>query len=165
MLRFRRKTATLARLRPTFTFNCEVNTVWRKWKSPMLVCASWTLESAKKRSFSRWACKNKSLMNLQCNLPDVLTTTAGEGVADFYLQLWREHRVVEVERSTVGLRKLNSWICKKRSFSRWVCKNNSLMNSLCNLPDVLVIAVIFPNASGSRVVSGRSENVWVFDSL
>ncbi len=35
-------------------------------------CASWTPEAAKKRSVSRWVCKNKRCTNSLCNLPDVL---------------------------------------------------------------------------------------------
>jgi hypothetical protein len=37
MLRFRRKDTDLVRVLPTFVFNGEENSVWRKWKSPLLV--------------------------------------------------------------------------------------------------------------------------------
>jgi hypothetical protein len=39
---------------------------------PRCVSASWTPEAAKKRSVSRWTCKNKSRTKSLCNLPDVL---------------------------------------------------------------------------------------------
>jgi hypothetical protein len=44
-----------------------------KWRrSPRFCYTRWTPEVAKKRSVSRWARKNNSLMNSLCNLPDVL---------------------------------------------------------------------------------------------
>ena len=62
----RRKTAALARARPTLLLSCEEKAARRKWNWPRSVCASWTPEAAKKRSVSRWACKNKSLTNSLC---------------------------------------------------------------------------------------------------
>jgi hypothetical protein len=65
-----RKAATFARARPTLLLNCWAKAAWRKWNWPRSCCASWTPEAEKKRSVSRWACKNKSLTNSLCNLPD-----------------------------------------------------------------------------------------------
>ena len=60
ILRLTRKAAALARLLPTFPLSYTRNTVLRKWQSPPLLdCADCTPEAAKKRSVSRWACKNK----------------------------------------------------------------------------------------------------------
>ena len=75
MLRLTRKSPVLARVLPTFALSCEENAARREWNSPLLDCASWTPEVAKKRSVSRWVCKNKSLTNSLCNLPDVLAIT------------------------------------------------------------------------------------------
>jgi hypothetical protein len=46
--------------------------------------------------------------------------------------------VIGVPSSLRFIRKVSS-LKKKRSVSRWSCKNKRLTNSLCNLPDVLVI--------------------------
>ncbi len=70
-----RKTASVVRVLPTFTFRWVENVVCRKWKSPRSCSGSWTLETVKTRSVSRWDCKNNSLMNSLCNLPDVLPIT------------------------------------------------------------------------------------------
>jgi hypothetical protein len=67
-----RKVATLTRARPTLFLSCWAKAAQRKWNWSRSVCGSWTPESAKKRSVSRWSCKNKSLTNSLCNLPDVL---------------------------------------------------------------------------------------------
>ncbi len=72
-LRTTRQAAALARARPTLLFKPVEKAERRKWKNPPLVgCADWTPEAAKKRSVSRWVCKNKSLTNSLCNLPLVL---------------------------------------------------------------------------------------------
>ncbi len=67
-----RKAGALARVRPTLDFSWAEQAERRKWKSPRSCFANWTPESAKKRSVSRWAYKNKSRTNSLCNLPDVL---------------------------------------------------------------------------------------------
>ncbi len=67
-----RKAAALARVRPTFLLNCWEKAERWKWNMTLLVSGSWTPEAAKKLSVSRWACKNKSLTNSLCDLPDVL---------------------------------------------------------------------------------------------
>ena len=73
ILRLTRKAAALARVLPTLLLSCARNAARRKSKSPPLVdCADCTPEAAKKRSVSRWACKNNNLMNSLCNLPEVL---------------------------------------------------------------------------------------------
>jgi hypothetical protein len=59
-LRLIRKAAALARARPTLLLNCWEKATRRKWNWSRSVCGSWTPEDAKKRSVSRWACKNKS---------------------------------------------------------------------------------------------------------
>ncbi len=65
-----RKDVVLVRVLPTFTFRVSENVGRRKWNSPRSVSGSWTPETAQ-RSVSRWSCKNNSLMNSLCNLPDV----------------------------------------------------------------------------------------------
>ncbi len=75
ILSVRRKATVLVRVLPTFAFRVDENAARRKWNSPLVDCASWTPESAKKRSVSRWVCENNSLMNSPCNLPDVLAIT------------------------------------------------------------------------------------------
>ena len=70
------RASTLVRVLPTFVLSCERKVTRLKVKSPPLVCcAGWTPEAAKKRSVSRWACKNSNLMNSLCNLPEVLPMT------------------------------------------------------------------------------------------
>jgi hypothetical protein len=59
-LRLTRKSAALARMLPTLDLSCAETAARRKSKSPLVECASWTLETAKKRSVSQWAGKNKS---------------------------------------------------------------------------------------------------------
>jgi hypothetical protein len=68
-----RKDAALARSRTTLFLNCWARVARRKWNSPLVDSGSWTPEAAKKRSVSRWTCKNKSLTNSLSNLPDVLS--------------------------------------------------------------------------------------------
>ena len=73
ILRLTRKTTDLATVLPTFLLSCARNAERRKSKSPPLVdCAGCTPEAAKKRSVSRWDCKNNNLMNSLCNLTEVL---------------------------------------------------------------------------------------------
>ncbi len=73
ILRLTRKSAVLARVLSTLLLTCARNTSLRKSKSPPLVdFAGCTPEAAKKRSVSRWDCKNNNLMNSLCNLPEVL---------------------------------------------------------------------------------------------
>ena len=74
-----RKAAALVRVLPTFALSLEENAARWKWKSPLVDCASWTPEDSKKWSVSRWSCKNKSLTNSLCNLPDVLTIVVLDG--------------------------------------------------------------------------------------
>ncbi len=86
-LRLIRKTSALARARPTFPLSFCEKTARRKWNWTRSVCASWTPEVVKKRSVSRWVCKNKSRTNSPCNLTDVL------GIGDindtvFYQQMY-----------------------------------------------------------------------------
>ena len=64
-----RGASVLTRMFPTLDLRCEENVVWRKWK---FVCATWTPEVVRKRSVSRWVCKNKRSTNLQCRCPTVL---------------------------------------------------------------------------------------------
>jgi hypothetical protein len=66
-LRLTRKDATLTRI--SLDLNYEETVTRRKWKSPLVEWGSWTPELEKKRSVSRWICKNKSHTNLLCNLP------------------------------------------------------------------------------------------------
>jgi hypothetical protein len=83
-----RKASSLTRVLPTFAFGVTENVIRRKWNSPQFCCASWTPETAKNLSVSPWACKNNSLLNSLCNLPDVQSTiemterskSAGSGV-------------------------------------------------------------------------------------
>ncbi len=77
MLRLIRKEDVLARIFPHFDFNIEENVARRKWEydDPKFDCADWTPEGAKKRSVSRWSCKNRSLIKSLCNLPEVLGIT------------------------------------------------------------------------------------------
>ncbi len=67
-----RNATTLARMLPTFDFRCEEKGVWWKWNGPLVDCANWTPEDTKKRSVSRWTCKNRRHTNSLCNIPDVL---------------------------------------------------------------------------------------------
>jgi hypothetical protein len=67
-----RKVSVLARARSTLILTWEGKAVWRKWNWSRSCDGSWTPEASKKRSVSRWVCKNKSLTNSLCNLPDVL---------------------------------------------------------------------------------------------
>ena len=70
--RLTRKVVSLSRMFPTLGLNYTENTVRWKWKSPLVEYGRWTPESSKKRSVSRWSCKNKRITNSLCNLPDVL---------------------------------------------------------------------------------------------
>ncbi len=56
--------------------------------------------------------------------------------------------MVEVAESPGRIWKETSESETKRSVSRWTCKNKSLTNSLCNLPDVLVISGMNEGALG-----------------
>jgi hypothetical protein len=75
-LRLIRKAAALVRSRPTFLLRWTEKAARRKWNWPLgFVSTRWTPEVPKKRSVSRWDCKNKSLTNSLCNLPLVLGIT------------------------------------------------------------------------------------------
>ncbi len=85
-LRLIRKVAVLPSRFPLFDLRFEKNTVRWKWKNPPLVdYVTGTPETTKKRSVSRWTCKDKSLINSLSNLPDqqgigVINDTTREGV-------------------------------------------------------------------------------------
>ena len=68
-----RKVASCARPRPTLFLTCWAKAARRKWNWSRSCSGSCTPEVVKKRSVSRWTCKNKSLTNSLCNLPDVLS--------------------------------------------------------------------------------------------
>ena len=55
-----RRAADLAKLLPIFDLSCPRETTRLKWKVPRFDCARWTPEVTKKRSVSRWACKNSN---------------------------------------------------------------------------------------------------------
>ncbi len=94
-LRTIRKAAALARARPTLLFIPERKAAQRKWKNPPLVdCADWTPEAAKKRSVSRWGCKNKRLTNWLCNLPLVLAIAGINDTARFITFQWHNLDVI-----------------------------------------------------------------------
>ena len=67
-----RNTTVLVRMLPSFDLICEEKSVRRKWNWSLVDYVSWTPEVAKKRSVSRWSCKNRRRTNSLCNLPDVL---------------------------------------------------------------------------------------------
>jgi hypothetical protein len=72
-LRLIRNVAALARIDETRDLSIEEKDARRKWKNaPIFDCADWTPEAAKKRSVSRWNCKNRILINSLWSLPDVL---------------------------------------------------------------------------------------------
>jgi len=71
-LRLIRKTAALTRVSPTLDLRCEENTTRWKWNWTLLCCATLTPEATKKKSVPRGVCRNESLTNSLCNLPDVL---------------------------------------------------------------------------------------------
>jgi hypothetical protein len=73
-LRFTCKTADLTRVLHTLGWSCEENVERWKWNSPPVHCVNWTPESVKKRSVSRWSCKNKRHTNSLCK-PDVIGIT------------------------------------------------------------------------------------------
>ncbi len=54
-----RNVTVLTRMLSTLPFNCVENTVWWKWKSPLVECGKWTIETSKKRSVSRWVSVNE----------------------------------------------------------------------------------------------------------
>jgi hypothetical protein len=56
-----RKTTDLTRVLTTFAFRVTENSERRKWNIPRLGCGRWTPEDVKRRSVSRWVCKNNSL--------------------------------------------------------------------------------------------------------
>ncbi len=62
--------AALARIDETRDLSMEEKAARRKRNMPRCVCESWTPEAVKKRSVSRWACKNKILINSLWSLPD-----------------------------------------------------------------------------------------------
>ena len=64
--------AALARMLPTLALNCEEDATRLYWYRTLVDYISWTPEAAKKRSVSRWACKNRRRTNSLCNVPDVL---------------------------------------------------------------------------------------------
>jgi hypothetical protein len=80
-----RTSDSLTRVRSTLILSWEEKAVSRQWNIPRSVCGSWTPEVAKRRSVSRWDCKNKSLTNSLCNLPDVLGIV---GINDTVLRLF-----------------------------------------------------------------------------
>ncbi len=93
-----RKPVSLSRARPTLSLRCEENVTRWKWNWSLMVCVCWTSEDEKKRSVSRWTCKNKSHTNSPCNLPDVLVivdinarTVCGNFV--FVLKLTNKNKV------------------------------------------------------------------------
>jgi hypothetical protein len=58
------------RIDETRDLNIEEKAARWKWKNtPICDCADWTPEVGKKRSVSRWASKNKILINSLCILP------------------------------------------------------------------------------------------------
>ncbi len=61
----------LVRIFLTLDLSIEEKAARRKWNWPLFVYTNWTPVVVKKRSVSRWDCKNKSLTNSRCNLPDV----------------------------------------------------------------------------------------------
>ena len=99
-----RKTATLARVLPTFDFCWAENAARRKWNMPRCVCAGWTPEAAKKRSVSQWACKNKSRTNSLCNLPDVLAIVGLHDRKDCCLLLIDKARATDKTHIWVSVR-------------------------------------------------------------
>ena len=76
------RAAALDKLLPIFALSCPRKAARLKWKVPRCDCAGWTPEAAKKRSVSRWACKNRRRANSLCNLADTLT------IACRYCLLW-----------------------------------------------------------------------------
>ena len=81
-LRLIRKAAALARIDEKRDLIIEEKAARRKWKNaPIFDCADWTPEAAKKRSVSRWVCKNKILINSLWRFPDVL---AIPGIKEIY---------------------------------------------------------------------------------
>ncbi len=64
--------AALTRMLSIFDLSCEENTVHLKWNWSLVDYTRWTPETTKKRSVSRWCCKNRRKTNSLCNLPDVL---------------------------------------------------------------------------------------------
>jgi hypothetical protein len=61
-LRLTRKATTLARIDETRDLSLEEKAARRKWKNaPIFDFSDWTTKGWKKRSVSRWVCKNKIL--------------------------------------------------------------------------------------------------------
>ena len=74
MFRLIRRVSTLVRMWPTLDLICEENTVWRKWKENS---TSWTPDVPRKRSVSRYTCKNRGFTISLCRHPDVKVTYQG----------------------------------------------------------------------------------------
>ncbi len=53
------KNTDFVRVRPTLLLRCEEKSTRWKWNCPRSVSSSWTPETGKIRSVSRWSCKNK----------------------------------------------------------------------------------------------------------
>ena len=74
-------TSTLLRIFPILDLNCEEKAEWRKWNWSRSCSARWTPETEKKRSVSRWDCKNRRYTKSLCNLPDVLAIAVIKEIA------------------------------------------------------------------------------------
>ncbi len=81
IFRIIRSDAVWVRIFQHLDFSYEENSALRKWNCPQSCCASWTPEAAKKRSVSRWACKNGRRTRSICSLPDVLVVAGIKEIA------------------------------------------------------------------------------------
>jgi hypothetical protein len=111
------------------------------------VCASWTPEAAKKRSVSRWACKNKILTNSLCNLPLAIA-----GINEIVLGLWPQ---IHVSYCAVMRRCRNGFI-----FSEQLQKHDitNLAPAVWNKEHVLNLK----NSRAATTLRIEVEKKWLF---
>jgi hypothetical protein len=107
-----RKTVVLTRVRPTLLLTCWV---WWKWNTSLVDSGTWTPKTSKKWSISRWACKNKSLTNSLCNLPDVLAVADLEASTNFFGFFELENRGGKNEGFTPAFERSHVWRDPKKN--------------------------------------------------
>jgi hypothetical protein len=111
-LRWPRKASAFVSTSPYFDLTWFRNAARRnlKYVDPKFDCADWTSEAAKKRSVSRWVCKNKSLIKSLCKRPFV------PAIAGFvYLQENKEGQ------RDLGLFIINRIRCIQKIIKIWKC--------------------------------------------
>jgi hypothetical protein len=131
-----RKDTVLVRVLPTFAFRVTKNTVRRKWNSPLVDSGSWTPEDEKKRSVSRWVCRNNSLMNSLCNLPDRARRTINIRQRLLIIVVYYESRKWELQKWLMNEGRCNERL-KARVEESTCLTYTGLHNVLSGMPTLL----------------------------